>query len=317
MNHLNEHNGYSRIFREGKLTFGFISPIEGYPDGPIPLMAEHEILVRNADRYGMAALWLRDVPFLDPGFGDAGQVFDPFVYAGWLSGVTENIAVGSAGIVLPLRDPIIVAKQAASADQLLKGRFLLGLASGDRPTEFPAFGLSFENRSARYRDAHKIIKVVSEESFPHHESRFYGTLEGSLDLIPKPFRNKLPILSIGRAGQEIRWIAENMDAWIWHGADARRMTDVIPHWLEANNGAFKPYGYATWFDLSKDPDEPVRPGRILKAGRNALIEFWKGQEAAGISHVALNLKQTRRNALEIMDELAEFVLPHFPAHSYQ
>jgi luciferase-type oxidoreductase len=317
MSRLNQHPGYTRVFRQGKLTFGFISPIEGYPEGPVPSMTEHELLVRSADKYGMSAIWLRDVPFLDPTFGDAGQVFDPFIYAGWLSGVTENIAVGTAGIILPLRDPIIVAKQAASADQLLKGRFLLGLASGDRPNEFPAFGMSFQNRSARYRDAHEIIKVVSGENFPLHRSEFYGRLDGNLDLIPKPFNSKLPLLSIGRAGQDIHWIAENMDAWIWHGTDARRMTDVIPQWLEANNGTYKPYGYATWFDLSKDPDEPVRPGRILKAGRNALIEFWKAQEAAGISHIALNLKQTSRPAMEIMDELAEFVLPHFPAHKNQ
>jgi hypothetical protein len=77
----------------------------------------------------------------------------------------------------------------------------------------------------------------------------------------------------------------------------------------------KPYGYAAWFDLAEDPDTPVQPGRILWAGRNALIEFWHEQERAGISHVVLNMKPTRRPAADILDELAEYVLPHFPAHT--
>jgi hypothetical protein len=53
----------------------------------------------------------------------------------------------------------------------------------------------------------------------------------------------------------------------------------------------------------------------LRAGRHALIEFWREQEKAGISHVVLNLKPTRRPAGDILEELAEYVLPHFPAHT--
>ena len=52
------------------------------------------------------------------------------VYAGFLASITRNVAIGTAGIVLPLRDPLIVAKQTASVDQQLGGRFILGLASG-------------------------------------------------------------------------------------------------------------------------------------------------------------------------------------------
>ncbi|RML86519.1 Luciferase protein, partial [Pseudomonas syringae pv. maculicola] len=59
-----------------------------------------------ADKAGFAALWLRDVPMLDPAFGDAGQIFDPFVYAGLLAGVTQRICIGTAGIVMTLRHPL-------------------------------------------------------------------------------------------------------------------------------------------------------------------------------------------------------------------
>ena len=48
---------------------------------------------------GFAALWLRDVPFNVPSFGDAGQLHDPFVYLGLLAGTTERIALGVASIM--------------------------------------------------------------------------------------------------------------------------------------------------------------------------------------------------------------------------
>lgn len=312
---LADHRAFSRTFAPGRLTLGFVAPLEGYPDGPSPTLANHTAMARLADDIGIAALWLRDVPFYDPGFGDVGQILDPMVYAGWLAATTRNIALGTAGIVAPLRDPLIVAKQATSADQLLGGRFLLGLASGDRPAEYPAFGVAFHTRAERYREAVDIIRTVIEGHFPRHQSKHFGRLDGALDLIPKPVAPRLPMIAIGRAGQDLPWLGANLDAWIWHGIDARRMTDIIPQWIDVTaEYGFKPYGYATWFDLERDPDAPVQYGRVLRGGRNALIEFWQDQQRAGVSHVVLNLKPTRRPAEDILEELGAHVVPLFPAH---
>src|ERR1700755_2873489 len=107
------HRGFSRVFQPDKLTFGFIAPLEGYPDSPGPSLADHAAMAQKADKMGMAALWLRDVPLYDQDFGDVGQILDPMVYAGWLAAVTRDIAIGTAGIVAPLRHPLLVAKQAA------------------------------------------------------------------------------------------------------------------------------------------------------------------------------------------------------------
>lgn len=135
---LTNHTTFNQTFQEGQLTIGFISPARGYPDSPFPSLTDQAEIVQRLDRSDAAALWLRDVPFYDPSFGDTGQVLDPMVYAGWLSALTSRIAIGTAGIVTPLREPVITAKQIATADQLLGGRFLAGMASGDRPTEYPA-----------------------------------------------------------------------------------------------------------------------------------------------------------------------------------
>lgn len=313
---LQQHRGYARVFQPGHLTFGFIAPLESYPDSPGPTLQDHAQLARRVDEAGFSAIWLRDVPFYDPNFGDVGQILDPLVYAGFLAGVTRNIAIGTAGIVLPLRDPLIVAKQAASIDQLLGGRFILGLATGDRPVEYPAFGFDFNNRAERFRDALAIIRAATETHWPVHASKFYGQLNGDIDLIPKPVSPRMPTIIVGQAGQSLEWIGENTDGILSYISNPILIPQIIERWRTVcGQGIYKPYGYGTLFDLDRDPNFPLQAGRVLRAGRNALIEHWKRQQDQGVGHVALHFKPQRRHASEVIDELGEYLLPHFPSAS--
>jgi luciferase-type oxidoreductase len=310
------HPGYSRVFEPEHLTFGFIAPLESYPDSPGPTLQDHIAMAQKADEAGFAAIWLRDVPFWDPNFGDVGQILDPMVYAGYLAAVTHEITIGTAGIVLPLRDPLIVAKQAASIDQLLGGRLILGVATGDRPTEYPAFGIEFESRAARFRDAFALIRAATEQQWPQHSTQFYGQLDGAIDLIPKPVGARIPTIVIGQSGQSLEWIGENADGILSYISNPALIAQITERWRVAcGANGYKPYGYGTLFDLDRDPNHPVQPGRVLRAGRNALIDMWKRQQESGVSHVALHFKPQRRHASEVLDELGEYVLPHFPTRN--
>lgn len=312
---LANHVAFSRTFQAGQLTIGFIAPACGYPDSPFPSLSDQAEIVQSLDDSDAAALWLRDVPFYDPSFGDTGQVLDPLVYAGWLAALTHRIAIGTAGIVTPLREPVIAAKQIATADQLLGGRFLAGMTSGDRPTEYPAFGVDFASRVERYQEAVALIKTLTSASFPRLKTEHFGQLRGDIDLVPKPAALRIPMIAIGRAGQSLEWLAQNVDAWIWHG-DAQRMPDIVPHWREVTAArGFVPFGYGAMFDLDVNPDAPLQTGRVLRGGRHALKDFFARQREAGINHVALNLKPTRRPALDIIAELQEHILPEFAVGS--
>ena len=114
-------------------------------------MSRHVDRIQLAEKLGFSCVWLRDVPFNVPSFGDAGQPYDPFVYLGFLAALTNQIALGVASIVLPLRHPAHIAKAAASVDLLSSGRLLLGIASGDRPQEYPALQIPFNDRGKRFR----------------------------------------------------------------------------------------------------------------------------------------------------------------------
>lgn len=63
------HRGFQTMFIEGQFTLGIFAPIEAYEDS-IPTMHDHLARIRQAERLGFAALWVRDVPLSDPSFAD-------------------------------------------------------------------------------------------------------------------------------------------------------------------------------------------------------------------------------------------------------
>ena len=140
------NRGYNTVFKQNQLSIGLVVPIENYAQNSVPSMKDHLERAKLAESFDFKALWLRDVPFHVPSFGDVGQTFDPFTYLGYLAGQTSNIALGVASIALPLHHPVHVAKSAATVDQLSDGRLILGIASGDRYEEYPAIGIDYENR---------------------------------------------------------------------------------------------------------------------------------------------------------------------------
>src|SRR5690348_8080037 len=221
--HPSDATGFRKMFAPDRLTLGAFFPIEAF-QGDEPTMRGQERLARRAEELGFAALWARDVPLRDPGFGDVGQVYDPWVYLGWIAAQTSEITLATGSLVLTLRHPLHTAKGAASVDRLSGNRLVLGIASGDRPVEFPAFGVDFEQRSALFRDNLRVVRATLAEVFPMLQSS-YGTLAGSADLVPKPI-TPVPLLVTGHSGQPLEWIAKNADGWITYPRGLERQAEV-------------------------------------------------------------------------------------------
>ncbi|MBW6416886.1 TIGR03571 family LLM class oxidoreductase [Celeribacter sp. PS-C1] len=306
---------FSRVFCEGRLSVGLITPLEAYPESPFPTLKDHQQVAKQAEDAGFGSIWVRDVPFYDPNFGDAAQMLDPFVYAGYLAAVTERITIGTTGIVLPLREPVSVAKQALSVDRLTEGRFILGLSTGDRPVEYPAFNIDFEDRGERYREAVEVIRTLSETRFPKAETLRFGTFSGNLDMHPKPVHGRLPIMAVGRSRQPIEWLAKNVDAWIWAVDDDTAIRDILTALRDAAGEGTPPaYGYSTFFDLDPNPDAPYqRFYNVVRIGRKALTERLLHHRDLGVRHIALNLKPSQRAAQSVIDEMGSHVLPALEA----
>jgi luciferase-type oxidoreductase len=294
-------------------------PLETYPDQPAPTMQDHLQMARRADDAGFTALWMRDVPFYDPSYGDVGQVFEPLVYIAVLATVTKSIALGTAGIVLPLREPKMLAKQVTSLDHLSSGRMMLGLSSGDRPPEYPLFDIDFASRGDRFRDAFDVYRSVTERDFPSFQSRHFGQADGKLDLIPKPPFGRTPSIAIGRGQQSLDWIAANMDDLIAPSPAVELLSAFASQWHGLvreveGEAAFKPIGLAGYLDLVEDRDHPFQQMRAgIRTGSKALATFLEKARAAGVNHATLNPKVSRRPYADLMADLAADVPPLFPS----
>jgi len=307
------NRGYNETFRPERLSIGLVAPLEAHGNDPVPGMARHIERAQLADDLGFAALWLRDVPFNVPSFGDAGQVFDPFVYLGTLAASTRDIAIGIASIVLPLRHPAHVAKAAASADILSEGRLLLGVASGDRSEEYPALNMSFEDRGERFRDSIDYIRAMAE-CYPGIETA-QGTLSGGVDMLPKPSAGCLPMLITGGSRQAPDWVARNGDGWMTYPRDARAQGKVVGAYRQRITEAGlpdKPVVQSLYIDLVTQKDAPPRPIHLgFRSGTGYLRRYLEEIWSLGINHVALNLRFNEADIEDTMKRLADEILPDF------
>ncbi len=189
------HPGYRRMFAADALTLGLFLPLRFY-QGDMRVLLGQARLVEEIDRLGFAAVWVRDVPLFDPRFGDAGQVFDPFTYLGYLAARTRRIALATGSAVLALRQPVDLAKAAASVDRLSGGRLVLGLASGDRPVEFPAYGLEHAQRGERFAQGLDYLRQLLHGC--RHVASPLGTLDDA-ELLPRPPAGAIPLVVTGSA----------------------------------------------------------------------------------------------------------------------
>lgn len=303
---------FSKIATKGKLTLGLVFPLEAYT-GAVAKMENQEQLAKRVEELGFKALWFRDVPFNDPNFGDAGQLYDPWIYMAHIMNHTKEIALATGSIILPLRHPVHTAKSINSLQVLSKGRLVLGVASGDRPIEYPAFNQDLANKSELFRDSFHYIKALQGD-FPQYTSKFYGHTNGGIDLLPKYYQ-KTPMLVTGHSGQSLDWIAEHADGWLYYPRDFNTLQLVMQQWREAlakKEQDWKPFMQSLYVDITEDSNVKPTPLHLgFKSGTDYLNAHLKLLESYGVNHVMLNLKYGSRSAEEMIEEIGKKVVPNF------
>jgi luciferase-type oxidoreductase len=280
-----ENAGYERLFGGDELTFGTGFPLTDSRESQPP--AERELdLAAHAEAVGFDALWARDVPLYWPRFGDAGQTFDTWPWLSQVAARTDEVALGTASVVLPLRHPVHVAKSAASLDQLSGGRLVMGVASGDRDPEYDAFGVDREHRGELFRESVAALRTLWAESFPELGGE-WGHLDGALDLVPKPTTETIPLLPTGHARQSVEWIAEHGDGWLFYHLPEETLESYLADWREA--AGEKPYTMAVRTQLADDPTaEPEHVHQGYRAGVEWFRDYFERLAVAGVDHVLVS-----------------------------
>jgi len=263
-----------------------------------PDLQRHAELAQLADRLGFRALWVRDVPVYDPSFGDAAQVFEVFSYLGYLAGITRDILLGTAAVVLPIREPLLTLKSAATVQRLSGDRLLLGVASGDRPVEYPLFGRDFAGRGGNFREQVALLRDGAPSRLPP-----------GLEVLPR-LDAPLPLLVAGLAQQTPAWIGEHMDGCLAYPGTPDDHARRVAAWRDV--AGTKRYATFIHLDLAERADEPMQRWRFgMRGGREALNAELRALREAGVDHVSLHFRRNRRPLAETFHEIAEHVLPLF------
>lgn len=138
------------------------------------------------------------------------QSLDPFVALGHVAAVTKRLKLLTYLAVLPYRNPLLLAKSAATVDKLSNGRFILGVGAGYLKAEYFALGVDFEERNVLFDEALDVLPLHwSGEPF-----NYQGTHFSCRDTIgrPRPVQQPIPIWIGGNASLTLRRVAEALKA---------------------------------------------------------------------------------------------------------
>jgi probable F420-dependent oxidoreductase len=137
---------------------------------------------------------------------------DPLVALGYLAGRTTTIRIGTSVTVLPIRHPIVTAKQVATADRLSGGRVIFGVGVGWMAEEFELLGASFDDRGRRMDEYLALIKALWTEKNPTFAGRYFRLSDCAM--MPKPVQKPhVPVWIGGDSPAALRRAARLGDGW--------------------------------------------------------------------------------------------------------
>jgi probable F420-dependent oxidoreductase len=144
-----------------------------------------------------------------------------------LAAVTSRVTIGPLVACTGFHNPALLAKQAATIDEIAAGRFVLGLGAGWNETDFRAFGFPFDHRIARFEEAFTIIRTLLREGAIDFAGTWYQARD--CELLPRP-RPGGPKLLIGSNGPRmLRIAAPHVDAWnSWYTDTENRPVGIAP-----------------------------------------------------------------------------------------
>lgn len=222
---------------------------------------------------------------------------EPFVTLGYLAAVTSRIELVTGVVILPQRQTVLVAKQAAELDVLCGGRLRLGVGNGWNPVEYEALGKDFTNRGARVGEQVALMRALWTERAVSFEGRHERVTDAGL--LPMPVQQPIPVwMGGGFAPAALRRIGELADGWMPLHPPNESGREALGAIREAASAA------------GRDPAELGIEGRIglepeRREGWGEMVSKWS---EFGASHVTMyTMDQGLSGAEEHIGRLQEFL----------
>ena len=207
---------------------------------PVPFAGPQEIvkIVQDAEKLGYHTVWGTDFMTLAPGVSpiedpDPPNWYELIVSLSYLAAVTEKIKLGTGVILIPYRDPVILARQITTLDHFSNGRVAFGIGLGNRA--------EYEMIQPRMRKAHRGRMLDEKMEALHHlfdHSQRTVSYSGKyvefrdVEIYPKPLQNPLPMYAPGRNPDALQRIAKWGNGLFTAGAAGRSAIDELEPLLE-------------------------------------------------------------------------------------
>jgi probable F420-dependent oxidoreductase len=207
---------------------------------------------------------------------DLNTTFDePFVLFGYLAAITTSLELVTGVIILPQRQAVLVAKQAAEVDLLSGGRLRVGVGLGWNAVEYEALGTDFGNRGARMEEQIEVLRALWTQRSVTFDGRFHRITGAGI--APLPVQRPIPVWIGAQSPPAYRRVGRLADGWfpqMGPGPDF--------------DAAFEQVRQAAT-DAGRDPNGIGIDGRVLWQGNGeAIIDGIGAWAGAGATHVSIN-----------------------------
>ncbi len=187
-------------------------------------------LVQRAEDIGFDAVWVPDHLLYRFGDEPATAPWECWSLLSAIAAMTRRVEIGPLVLCTAFRNPALIAKMAATVDEISGGRLVLGLGAGRHEPEFTAYGVPYDHRASRFEEAFTIVRTLLREGAVDFDGQFYQARE--CELTPRGPRPAGPPLMIGSQGERVLAATlPHVDAWnawyLWSGNDPARLRPII------------------------------------------------------------------------------------------
>ena len=184
-------------------------------------------LARAIDDLGFDGLWVGEhLLYRWPDREPSGP-WEAWTLMAALAAATTTVTIGPLVACTSFHNPAMLAKQAATIDEIAGGRFVLGLGAGWNETEFRAFGFPFDHRVDRFEEAFTIIRTLLQEGAIDFDGRYYQARD--CELLPRPRPGGPPLLIGSNGPRMLRIALSHAHAWnTWYADTNNTPAGVAP-----------------------------------------------------------------------------------------
>lgn len=215
-------------------------------------------------------------PGWQPPYSHLDMFHEPFVLFGYLAGITKKLELVTGIIILPQRQTVLVAKQAAALDVLSGGRLRLGIGIGWNPVEYEALGQNFKDRGRRSEEQVQLLRKLWTQDLVTFDGRWDKVTDAGIN--PLPIQRPIPIWFGATDERALRRLAKLGDGWFPLMAADEKCRAALE----------KIRGYAR--EAGRDPKKIGIEGRISygQGSPDAWLKELAAWRKLGATHLSFN-----------------------------